>query len=141
LKSFRGQQLAPELGVSENMKTIKNTLLTLALGGLLVGSAVAQNTSSSTTSGAGPGVYDPNHPRVNQVDSREQNQQNRVANGIQSGKMSPGQTAKVERQENHIVKQENKDMAKNNGHLTKGEQVKLNKELNHTSKEIHRDKQ
>jgi hypothetical protein len=123
------------------MKTIKNTLLTLALGGLLVGSAVAQNSSSSTTSGAGPGVYDPNHPRVNQVNSREQMQQDRIANGIQSGKLSPGQTAKIERQENHIVKQENKDMAKNNGHLTKGEQTKLNKDLNHTSKEIHRDKQ
>ncbi|MGA2961949.1 MAG: hypothetical protein ABSD96_09760 [Candidatus Korobacteraceae bacterium] len=123
------------------MKTIKNTLLTLALGGLLVGSAVAQTTSSSTTSGAGPGVYDPNHPRVNQVNSREQNQQDRIANGIKSDKLSPGQTAKLEKQENHIAKQEKKDMAKHNGHLTKGEQVKLNKDLNHTSREIHRDKQ
>ena len=123
------------------MKTIKSTLLTLALGGLLVGSAVAQNTSSSTTSGAGPGVYDPNHPRVNQVNSREQTQQNRIANGIQSGKLSPGQTAKIEKQENHIVKQEKKDMTKHNGHLTKGEQAKLNRELNHTSREIHSDKQ
>lgn len=123
------------------MKTIKNTLLTLALGGLLVGSAVAQTTSSSTTSGAGPGVYDPNHPRVNQVNSREQNQQDRIANGIKNDKLSPGQTAKLEKQENHIAKQEKKDMAKHNGHLTKGEQVKLNKDLNHTSREIHRDKQ
>ena len=122
------------------MKTLNTTLLTLALGSLLVGSAVAQTSSTSTTSGAGPGVYDPGHPRVNQVNTREQNQQNRIANGVKSGQLTPGETARLEKKENRIAKQEQRDMAKHNGHLTKAEQNKLNREQNKVSKDIYRDK-
>jgi hypothetical protein len=44
---------------------ISKSLLILAVGGLMfTGSAIAQTTIS--TSGAGPGVVDPGHPRVNQ---------------------------------------------------------------------------
>ena len=47
------------------------SLVILAVGGLMIaGSASAQNSS-----GAGPGVVDPGHPRVNQVNRREANQQ------------------------------------------------------------------
>ena len=122
------------------MKALNTTLLTLALGSLLVGSAVAQTSSTSTTSGAGPGVSDPGHPRVNQVNTREQNQQNRIANGVKSGQLTPGETARLEKKENRITKQEQRDMAKNNGHLTKAEQNKLNREQNKVSKDIYRDK-
>ena len=60
------------------------SLITLAVGGLmLAGSASAQ--TSTTTSGAGPGVVDPGHPRVNQVNRREENQQQRIGNGVKSG--------------------------------------------------------
>ena len=116
---------------------IKASLLTLALSGLLVGSAVAQN---SNTSGAGPGVYDPGHPRVNQVNGREQNQQNRIANGIKSGQLTPGEASKLERQENRLERNEKRDMAKDGGHLTKKDQAQLNREANHVSKDIYRDK-
>ena len=61
---------------------ISKSLLILAVGGLMfTGSAIAQTT---TTSGAGPGVADPGHPRVNQVNGRETNQQNRIANGVKT---------------------------------------------------------
>jgi hypothetical protein len=122
------------------MTKLTNTLLSVALGSLLAGSAVAQTSSTSTTSGAGPGVYDPGHPRVNQVNRREQNQQNRIANGVKSGQLTPGEAARLEKKENHIVKQEQRDMAKNNGHLTKAEQAKLNRDQNRVSKQIYRDK-
>jgi hypothetical protein len=65
---------------------ISKSLLILAVGGLV---AIAQTT---TTSGAGPGVIDPGHPRVNQVNGRETNQQNRIANGVKNGSLSPKQT-------------------------------------------------
>jgi hypothetical protein len=120
------------------MNKLTNSLLVLAVGGLLsVGAAAAQ---PQNTSGAGPGVVDPGHPRVNEVNGREQNQQNRIANGLQNGTMTPGQAAHVERQEQHIENQEKRDMAAHNGHLTKAEQNKLNREQNHTSREIYRDK-
>lgn len=89
---------------------------------------------------AGPGQDDPGHPRVNEVNTREQNQQDRIANGVRNGTMTPGQAAHVERQEQHIENQEKRDMAAHNGHLTKNEQRQLNREQNHTSREIHRDK-
>lgn len=113
-------------------------LLVLAAGSLMfVGAAAAQ---TQNTSGAGPGVDDPGHPRVNEVNGREQNQQDRIANGVKNGSMTPGQAAHVEGQEQHIENQEKRDMAAHNGHLTKAEQNKLNREQNRTSKEIYRDK-
>ena len=118
---------------------IAKSLSILAVGGLiLVGAAAAQ--TQSNTSGAGPGVDDPGHPRVNEVNQREQNQQDRIANGVKNGTMTPGQAAHVEKQEQHIENQEKRDMARNNGHLTKAEQKQLNKEQNKTSKEIYKDK-
>ncbi len=77
---------------------------------------------------------------MNQVNTREQNQQNRIANGVKSGQLTPGETARLEKKENRITKQEQRDMAKNNGHLTKAEQNKLNREQNKVSKDISRDK-
>ena len=115
----------------------KTALLTLTLGGLMVGSAFAQNPN---TSGAGPGVVDPNHPRVNQVNRRERRQQNRIANGVKSGQLTPKETANLERRENHLVKDEKRDMAKDGGHLTKKDQAQLNREANRDNRAIYRDK-
>ncbi len=92
------------------------------------------------TQAAGPGVVDPGHPRVNEVNARQQNQQNRIANGVKSGELTPKETVKLEKQQQHIDNQEKRDMAAHNGHLTKGEQAKLNKEQNHASKDIYKDK-
>jgi len=118
--------------------TLKQSLLVLAAGGLmLVGGAAAQ---SQNTSGAGPGVDDPGHPRVNEVNQREQNQQDRIANGEKNGTLTPGQASHIEGQEQHIENQEKADMAKHNGHLTKNEQRQLNREQNRTSREIYKDK-
>ncbi len=119
-------------------ETITKSLLILAAGSLMFAGAAAAQTQD--TSGAGPGVVDPGHPRVNEVNGREQNQQDRIANGEKNGTMTPGQAAHVERQEQHIENQEKRDMAAHNGHLTKGEQRQLNREQNHTSREIYRDK-
>jgi hypothetical protein len=120
--------------------TISKSLLILAVGGLMsIGSAAAQ-TQNSNTSGAGPGVHDPGHPRVNQVNNREQRQQNRIANGVKNDKLTPGQTAHLERGEQRLQNNEKKDMAKDNGHLTKKDQRQLNKEANHMSGRIYKDK-
>jgi len=115
-------------------RTLLLSIATLAFGGLLAAPGFAQNPN---TQGAGPGVTDPGHPRVNEVNAREQNQQNRIANGVKSGELTPKETQKLEKQQGRIDNQEKRDMAKNNGHLTKGEQAKLNKEQNHASKNIY----
>ncbi len=116
------------------------SLLVLAVGGLmLAGSASAQ--TSTTTSGAGPGVVDPGHPRVNQVNGREENQQQRIGNGVKNGTLNSRQTANLEKRETSVQNREQKDMAKNNGHLTKAEQKGINRQQNRISKSIAKDKQ
>ena len=118
---------------------ITKSLLVLAVGGLMsLGAASAQ--AQNNTSGAGPGVDGPGHPRVNEVNGREQNQQDRIANGEKNGTLTPGQAAHLENREQHIENQEKADMAAHNGHLTKAEQNKLNREQNRTSRQIYRDK-
>ncbi len=120
--------------------TFKKSLLILAASGLMiVGSASAQ-AQNSNTSGAGPNKVDPGHPRVNQVNRRETRQQNRIANGVKNGKLTPGQTARLERGEQRLQNNEKRDMAKDNGHLTKKDQRQLNREANHMSKRIYKDK-
>ena len=121
------------------MNKLTTSLLVLAVGGLmLAGSASAQ--TSTTTSGAGPGVVDPGHPRVNEVNQREENQQQRIANGVSSGKLSAQQTSNLEKREANLQKSEQKDMAAHNGHLTKAEQKNLNHRENKISNSIYKDK-
>src|SRR5580698_7382643 len=116
--------------------TFTKSLLVLAAGMLFVGVSAAQ----TTTSGAGPGVVDPGHPRVNEVNARAENQQQRIANGVKNGSLSPRETANLERREASVQRQEKRDMAKNNGHLTKAEQNQLNRRQNHISQSIYKDK-
>jgi hypothetical protein len=117
---------------------LSNSLLSLVVGGLiLTGSVIAQTTN---TSGAGAGVVDPGHPRVNQVNGREANQQNRIANGVKSGSLTPRQTSNLEKREAGVQNREKKDMATHNGHLTKAEQNGINRQQNRISKSIYKDK-
>jgi hypothetical protein len=117
---------------------ISNSLLILAIGGLMfTGSAIAQTTS---TSGAGPGVADPGHPRVNQVNGHETRQQNRIANGVNNGSLNAKQASNLEKREASVQNREQKDMAAHNGHLTKAEQKGINRQQNRISRSIYKDK-
>ena len=118
------------------MNKITNSLLAVVAGGLMfAGSAAAQTAKS-----AGPGAVDPGHPRVNQVNRRETRQQKRIANGINNGSLSPKEASHLERREASIQNQEQRDMAKHNGHLTKAEQRQLNRRENRVSRAIYRKK-
>jgi uncharacterized lipoprotein YajG len=118
---------------------LTKSLLILAAGALFAGVSAAQ-TTTSTTSGAGPGVDDPGHPRVNEVNAREENQQQRIGNGVKNGSLSPAETANLEKREASVQSQEQRDMAKHNGHLTKAEQNHLNARQNRISRSIAKDK-
>ncbi|MBO0722467.1 MAG: hypothetical protein J2P41_16700, partial [Blastocatellia bacterium] len=72
------------------------------------------------------------------IDKREQRQQNRVANGVRNGSLTPHETEKIERDEAKIRRDEAR--AKSDGVVTGREKEKLNRELNHTNREIYRDK-
>jgi len=94
----------------------------------------------ATTKEAGAGVSDPGHPRINEVNGRETNQQNRIAQGVNSGKLTAPEQAQLQKSGNRIQKQEGNDIAKNDGHLTPGEKARLNREENRRSRQIYKDK-
>jgi len=118
----------------------KSSLLALAVSGVLMAGSAAAQTATSTTSGAGPGVVDPGHPRVNQVNKREERQQQRIAKGVANGTLNSKETTHLEKRETALQNREKADMAKNNGHLTKAEQRGLNRQENRISRSIKRDK-
>jgi len=74
------------------------------------------------------------------VGQRQRNQQQRIANGIDSGKMNASEAAKTEKNEQHINRQVAADRKANGGRLTPAERKQVNREQNKTSREIHHDK-
>jgi hypothetical protein len=101
----------------------KSFILTAAIAGLMLPAAVAQ---TSTTP-----------PTINQ---RKENQQDRIANGIQDGQLTAGETKHLEKKETDL-NQEERDMRKlDNGHLTAADRATLNQQQNKLSNNIYKDK-
>jgi hypothetical protein len=80
------------------------------------------------------------HYGDNKVGQRRENQQDRIAQGIKSGQLTAGETAKLERQQQGINKQVAADRQANGGKLTAGEKKQINKEQNQASRNIYRKK-
>jgi hypothetical protein len=74
------------------------------------------------------------------VGQRQENQQDRIAQGVKSGQLTAGETAKIENQERGINQQVRADRAANGGKLTAGEKKKINREQNRESRNIYRKK-
>jgi hypothetical protein len=80
------------------------------------------------------------HYGSNEVGQRRENQQERIAQGIKSGQLTPGEAAKLENQQKGINQQVAADRAANGGKLTAGEKTQVNKEQNKASKNIYNKK-
>jgi len=90
----------------------------------LVGAASAEDT------------WQKNHPSRTQVNQRLSNQNKRINNELKEGEINKGQ-AHALHQEDHQIRQEERDMAsQNGGHITKDEQGVLNQQENKVSKQI-----
>lgn len=83
----------------------------------------------------------PGHPRVNEVNQRIDNQQNRISNGVANGTMNGKQAARDETRDANIAQRASTDEAKHNGHLTKKETRNLNRAENRNSRDIRRQKE
>ena len=80
------------------------------------------------------------HYGDNKVGQRRENQQDRIAQGIKSGQLTAGETAKLENQQKGINKQVAADRAANGGTLTPSEKKQVNHEQNAASKNIYHKK-
>ncbi len=71
---------------------------------------------------------------------RQAKQQKRITNGVESGKLSAGQAAKLESNQAKMNHEVAKDAAENGGTLTNGEKAKVHHEMKRESKNIARKK-
>jgi hypothetical protein len=79
-------------------------------------------------------------PSGPEIRDRTENQQDRIANGVASGQLTAGETAKLEGRESKLNKEISKDRAANGGNLTNTQVRQVNARQNKLSKEIYNDK-
>jgi opacity protein-like surface antigen len=83
-------------------KKMKRTILIAASAALLMAGAAAAQSSSTP----------------NDVNQRRENQQDRIAQGVQSGSLTAGETANLEKKEAAVNQEVRADRSLNGGHLT-----------------------
>ena len=77
-------------------------------------------------------------PRDPVVNARQQNQQQRIAEGVKSGQLTGREAVRLEREERAVRVEER--AYKSDGKLTPAERKHLNQDLNKTSRDIYRQK-
>ena len=74
------------------------------------------------------------------INERRENQQDRIAQGVRSGRLSPRETAHLESREARLNHEIRRDRREHDGRLTAGERERINHQQNRLSKSIYRDK-
>jgi hypothetical protein len=101
--------------------TMKRTIVTLTAAVLMTtGLAIAQDSRT--------------------VNERRENQQDRIAQGVRSGQLTPRETAHLESREAHLNREIRNDRRAHDNHLTAPERREINHQQNRMSKSIYRDK-
>src|SRR5258708_6562552 len=74
------------------------------------------------------------------IHERKENQQDRIAQGVNSGSLTPAETANLEHKEANLNRQIRAERRVNGGYLTNGEKAQINRKQNRLSRNIYRDK-
>jgi|HubBroStandDraft_1064217.scaffolds.fasta_scaffold08668_3 hypothetical protein len=88
-------------------------------------------------------IYRDNHNAntiaPNEVNQREANQEQRIANGERSGQMTSGEAARAQNTQSNIAQQTHNDRTANGGALNQQQKQQINHEQNKASKQIHQE--
>jgi hypothetical protein len=79
-------------------------------------------------------------PKEGSVNDRREDQQQRIANGVQSGQLTAGETKNLESREANVNREIKDDRTANGGKLTQQERQQVNRQQNNMSKSIYNDK-
>jgi hypothetical protein len=79
-------------------------------------------------------------PREGSVNDRRQDQQQRIANGVQSGQLTAGETKRLESREANVNREIRADRTANGGKLTAQERRQINRQQNRMSRAVYNDK-
>lgn len=91
-------------------------------------------------------IYQDKHNAADQdygkgrIGQRDENQQDRIAQGIKNGTLSPSEAARLERQQQNTNRTVNAERKANGGKLTQNERNAVNRRQNRTSGSIYRTK-
>jgi hypothetical protein len=80
------------------------------------------------------------HNGPGEIGQRKENQQDRIAQGIKSGQLKPGETARLEGREGALNRETRNMRAANGGKLTGAEKAKVNRQQNRLSRQIYNKK-
>jgi len=75
-----------------------------------------------------------------EIQERKENQQDRIANGVANGSLTPRETANLENKEAALNRETRRDRRQNGGNLTNKEKAQVNRQQNKLSRNIYRDK-
>ena len=74
------------------------------------------------------------------IQQRKENQQGRIAQGVESGSLTPKETANLEHKETKLNREVRHDRNVNGGNLTNKEKRQVNQQQNQLSKQIYNKK-
>ena len=116
-------------------------ILTICVLGLALGAWAQSSPAPSAAPNANAQPVGPTAPQpATTIQQRKTDQQDRIANGLDSGQLTAGETRNLETQESDLNKEEH-DMRKlDDGHLTSADRQTLNQQQNQLSKQIYQDK-
>jgi hypothetical protein len=97
---------------------MRSRILTFAVTGMMLGAAV----------------------QAQEIQQRKENQQDRIANGVANGSLTPHETANLEHKEAALNRETRRDRRQNGGNLTNKEKAQVNRQQNRLSRNIYRDK-
>jgi len=106
---------------------IRELILSAALAALFVPSAFAQQSTTTTDT-------------PESIAQRKDNQQDRIAQGIDTGQLTSGETKSLETKEAGINQEEHTMRTEDDGHLTSADRTTLDNQQNHVSNHIYDDK-
>ena len=106
---------------------IKHTIAAVVFAAFIAPGFAAAQTTPPKDPAATPGI-----------DKRQDNQQKRIDQGVQSGQLNEKEAARMDKGQARVEKMESK--AKSDGVVTKDERRRLHHAQNNESKRIHRQK-
>jgi hypothetical protein len=130
---FRRRNFSVAAGFALYMQTLNRKSGLTAKLGMLASTALAFGFAAQVARAD-------DHPRVEEVNGRYRNQQERIANGVGSGALNAKETSRLEGREAALKATERQDRLNHNGHLTRQEQANLNHRENRISRSIYHDK-
>ena len=100
---------------------MRNIFLTATVAGLLLGSSGIASADDH-------------------IKDRKENQQDRIANGINNGSLTAGEASRLEHKEANLNKEIRTDRKQNGGNLTNKEKAQVNRQQNRLSRDIYKQK-